>query len=134
MGPFPERDLRPLLADTSGLDRLEAARDAVASARREEIAAALDALDRVFEDVTGRPAARAEGDSGGGRTVAYLDCMRDLDVTLGPAVLDELRTSLPLVLARLALVVRARVRPRRASCSARSPTGATARSRRCWAS
>ena len=39
----------------------------------------------------GRPAARADGDSGGGRTIAYLDCMRDLDVTLGPEVLDELR-------------------------------------------
>ena len=32
MGPFPERALRPLLADTSGLDRVEAARDAVAAA------------------------------------------------------------------------------------------------------
>ena len=45
------------------------------------------------------PPSRAEGDSGGGRTVAYLDCMRDLDLTLGPAVLDELRASLPSVLA-----------------------------------
>ncbi len=98
MGPFPERALRPLLADTSGLDRLEVARDAVAAARREEVAAALDRLDRVFEEVTGRPAARAEDDSGGGRTVAYLDSMRELDVTLGPAVLDELRSSLPVVL------------------------------------
>jgi hypothetical protein len=98
MAPFPERALRPLLADTSGLDRLEAARDAVAAARGEQVAAALDALDRVFEEVTGRPAERGEGDSGGGRTVAYLDCMRDLDVTLGPVVLDELRASLPAVL------------------------------------
>jgi hypothetical protein len=98
MGPFPERALRPLLADTSGLDRLELARDAVAAARREEVAAALDHLDRVFEEVTRRPATRAEGDSGGGRTIAYLDCMRDLDVTLGPAVLHELRSSLPVVL------------------------------------
>ena len=98
MGPLPERVLRPLLADTSGLDRLELARDAVGAARRQEVAAALDQLDRVFEDVTGRPPARAEGDSGGGRTIAYLDCMRDLDVTLGPAVLDELRSSLPVVL------------------------------------
>ena len=62
------------------------------------VAAALDQLDRTFEAVAGRSAARAEGDSGGGRTVAYLDCMRDLDVTLGPAVLDELRASLPPVL------------------------------------
>ncbi len=98
MGQFPERALRPLLADASGLDRVELARDAVSGARRKEVPAALDHLDGVFEEVTGRPAARAEGDSGGGRTVAYLDCMRDLDVTLGPAVLDELRTSLPAVL------------------------------------
>ena len=98
MGPYPERALRPLLADPSGLDRLEAARDEVAAARGEEVAAALDSLDGVFEDVTGRPAERGEGDCGGGRTVAYLDCMRDLDVTLGPAVLDELRASLPAVL------------------------------------
>ena len=98
MGPFPERALRPLLADTSGLDRLEAARDAVAAAPRDGVAAALDRLDRVFEEVTGRPASRIDGDSGGGRTVAYLDCMRDLDVTIGAAVLDELRSSLPAVL------------------------------------
>ena len=98
MAPFPERALRPLLTDTSGLDRVEVARDAVAVARRDDVAAALDHLDRVFEEVTGRPAARAEGDSGGGRTIAYLDCLRDLDVTLGPAVLDELRSSLPVLL------------------------------------
>jgi lantibiotic biosynthesis dehydratase-like protein len=98
MGPFPERTLRPLLAETSALDRLELARDEVAAAPREAVAGALDRLDRVFEAVTGRPAARVEGDSGGGRTVAYLDCMRGLDVTLGPAVLDELRSSLPTVL------------------------------------
>ena len=97
-GPVPRARTAPLLADTAGLDRLEAARDAVASAQREGVTVALDRLDRVFEEVTGRPPSRAEGDSGGGRTIAYLDCMRDLDVTLGPAVLDELRTSLPTVL------------------------------------
>jgi hypothetical protein len=98
MDPFPERALRPLLADTAGLDRLEVARDAVAGARGDEIAGALDELDRVFEELTGRPAARCENDSGGGRTIVYLDCMRDLDLTLGPPVLDELRSSLPPVL------------------------------------
>jgi hypothetical protein len=98
MAPFPERALRPLLSDASGLDRLEVARDAAAAARGDEVAAALNRLDRVFEEVTGRPAARVDGDSGGGRTIAYLDCMRDLDVTLGPTVLDELRSSLPAVL------------------------------------
>ncbi|MGH2958323.1 MAG: lantibiotic dehydratase, partial [Solirubrobacterales bacterium] len=98
MGPFPERALRPQLADTAALDRLELARDAVAAARGKSVAPALDRLDFIFEEVTGRAPIREEGDSGGGRTIAYLDCMRDLDVTLGPAVLDELRDSLPLVL------------------------------------
>jgi Lantibiotic dehydratase, N terminus len=93
MGPFPERDLP---ADTPGLDRLLAARDAVAEAS--DVACSLDALDRVFEEVAGRPAIRADGDSGGGRTIAYLDCMRDLELTLGDRVLDELRASLPRVL------------------------------------
>ena len=98
MGPFPERVLRPLLADPSGLDCLERARDAVAAAGPEQVAAALDQLDRVFEEVSGRAAERSDCDSGGGRTIAYLDCMRDLDLTLGPTVVDELRASLPPVL------------------------------------
>ena len=98
MAPFPERALRPLLTDPSGLGRLEAARGAVTVARRADVAAALDALDQVFEHITGRAAARGARDSGGGRTIAYLDCVRDLEVTLGPAVLDELRSSLPAVL------------------------------------
>jgi hypothetical protein len=98
MGPFPERALRLLLTDTARLDRLEAARDAAATARGDQVAAALDELDRVFEELTRRPAARRENDSGGGRTIAYLDCMRDLDLTVGRPVLDELRSSLPPVL------------------------------------
>src|SRR3954447_18328384 len=58
MGPFPERALRPRLADTAGLDRLEAARDAVAATRGSAVASALDQLDRVFEEVAGRPPVR----------------------------------------------------------------------------
>jgi len=95
MGPFPERAVRSLLTDACALDRLEAARDSVAAARGDAVAAALDETDAVFEEVTGRPAMRRDSDSGGGRTIAYLDCMRDLELTVGPAVLDELRTSLP---------------------------------------
>src|SRR5262245_61913194 len=84
MGPFPERALRPLLAGTAALDALEDARAAAAASPPEGVAAALDRLDAVFEQVTGRPPSRTEADSGGGRTIAYLDCMRDLDLTLGP--------------------------------------------------
>jgi hypothetical protein len=103
MHPFPERDLRARLeANAEGLaalDRLEAARAAAAAASPDALPFALDELDGVFEELAGRPAVRGEGDSGGGRTVAYLDCVRDLDLTLGPAVLDELRMTLPAILA-----------------------------------
>ena len=105
MSPFPERNLRLRLAGETdspalaALDRLEAARDAVAGAGRDELLGALTALDRLFEELTGRAAARQEGDSDGGRTVVYLDCMRDLELTLGPAVLAELRATLPVLLA-----------------------------------
>src|SRR4029450_7672416 len=71
---------------------------AAADAPRDALPLALDELDRVFEELTGRPAVRGEGDSGGGRTGGHLDCMRDLDLTLGPAVLDELRMTLPAIL------------------------------------
>ena len=103
MSPFPERALRERLARERPdalpvLDRLEAARDAIAAARREDVAGALARLDDVFVEITGRPAVRGEQDTGGGRTVAYLDCVSDLDLTIGSEVLDELRTSLPAVL------------------------------------
>jgi Lantibiotic dehydratase, N terminus len=108
MSPYPERDLRGRLAGRpdsteparalAALDRLEAARDVAALAGRDELLGALTALDRLFEELTGRPAARREGDSDGGRTVAYLDCMRDLELTFGSAVLAELRATLPALL------------------------------------
>jgi Lantibiotic dehydratase, N terminus len=109
MSPYPERDLRARVAGQpdsrqrmhalAALDRLEAARDVVAGAARDDLVGALTALDRLFEELTGRAAARQEEDSDGGRTVAYLDCMRDVELTLGPAVLAELRATLPALLA-----------------------------------
>ena len=135
MGPFPERALRPLLADTSGLDRAGGrARGGRRGAARRASPPRSTSSTASFEAVTGRAAARGDGDSGGGRTVAYLDCMRDLELTLGPAVLDELRD-----------LAAARCSTRRAGgagacstaarrCSARIAQGARARSRRCSAS
>ena len=109
MGPYPERVLRERLMvegdaglrerGLAALDRLEAAREAVAAADRDGLLDALAALDRTFEELTGRGAARGDGDAHGGRTVAYLDCMRELDVTVGPTVMAELRATLPAVLA-----------------------------------
>ena len=65
-----------------------------------------------------------------GRTIAYLDCMRDLDVTLGPAVLDELRSSLPVVLHASRWWC-GRVFDRGAELLDRIARGLRARSRRC---
>lgn len=109
MGPFPERDLRQRLKrfpdagvrarGLAALDRLESAREAVACARREDLFGALKGLDTVFEELSARKAERGERDPGGGRTIAYLDTMRDLDVEVGPSLVSELATSLPPLLA-----------------------------------
>ena len=48
-------------------------------------ASALDPAVLVLEDGT-----RYAGRAYGARTLAYIDCMRDLDVTVGPALLREL--------------------------------------------
>ena len=103
-GPHTERELRAALeahADASvrerglaGLERLEAARDALAAAAPNELGKALAALDQTFSELTGREAVRNPGQAYGARTLAYVDCMRDLDVTLGPALLAGLAPAL----------------------------------------
>jgi hypothetical protein len=100
----PELELRPqleALEDESGvraLDRLEAARAAVAEASNAAaLLAALDAFDASLEELTGEPPAPSEDGAEGGRTPLYLDCLRDLDLDLGPTVVAELAASLPLL-------------------------------------
>ncbi len=103
-GPFAEHDLRIAIEQhpdgrvgdrgLAALDRLEAARDAVASSRPERLLAALADLDAVFVELTGREPMRNAGRAYGARTLCYLDCMRDLDVTIGPALLGEIAPAL----------------------------------------
>jgi hypothetical protein len=103
-GPWPERDLRALLAahpdaavrerGLRALARLEAARDAVAAAPRESLLDALSALDATFVELTGLAPTRNAGRAYGGRTLCYLDCMRDLDVELGAPLVAELAPAL----------------------------------------
>jgi hypothetical protein len=103
-GPRTEHELRAALeahADASlrerglaALDRLEAARDTLADASPEELADALAALDATFVELTGRDAVRNPGQAYGARTLAYIDCMRDLNVTIGPGLLAELAPAL----------------------------------------
>ena len=100
----PEVELRVQLeafGDEEGLrrlERLEAARAVVANAKGcEELLVALDAFDACVEELTGAPPAPSEEGAEGGRTPLYLDCMRDLDVDLGPGVVAELAGSLPVL-------------------------------------
>jgi hypothetical protein len=78
----------------AALSALVAARDALARAGREELPAALAALDETFIRLTGAQPTRNHGRAYGARTLAYVDCMRDLDVTVAPALLDEVAPAL----------------------------------------
>jgi hypothetical protein len=103
-GPHPERDLREALdahVDETVrrrglplLERLVAARDAVAAAPAPSLRAALAELDATFVELTGREPVRHAGRAYGARTLSYVDCMRDLDVFVGPALVAEMRPAL----------------------------------------
>jgi Lantibiotic dehydratase, N terminus len=108
-GPRSERDLRtqleqapPGLRDRglAALGRLERCRSAVSQATTPgALGEALGDLDRVFEELTGQPPTRRAGETNAARTLLYLDCMRELDLTVGPALRDELAATLPPLLA-----------------------------------
>jgi hypothetical protein len=103
-GPFAEHDLRIALEQhpdrgvrergLAALDQLEAAHDAVASAGPVGLLEALADLDAVFVELTGRAPMRNAGRAYGARTLCYLDCLRDLDVTIGPGLLGEVAPAL----------------------------------------
>ncbi|HET7170831.1 MAG TPA: lantibiotic dehydratase [Gaiellales bacterium] len=103
-GPHPERDLRAALdahsdpdtrrRGTAALDRLEAARAAVADASPSDLREALAQLDAVFTDLTEQDAVRNPGMAYGARTLSYIDCMRDLDVTVGPGLVAAMAPAL----------------------------------------
>jgi len=103
-GPRTEHELRTALEHhgdggvrTRGLEALaalEAARDAAAEAPPEALGAALEHLDAVFVDLTGQDPTRNPGMAYGARTLCYLDCLRDLDVTIGPTLVKDLAPTL----------------------------------------
>ncbi len=77
------------------LEQLEAARNAVAHAASERLFGALEGFDQTFTELTGHEPVRTPDLAGGGRTPLYLDCTRDLEIELGPPILNELAQSLP---------------------------------------
>ncbi len=104
LGPRSEDDLRVLLNEhcdpalrtrgLAALAALENAREALARADRDHLPAALAALDATFVTLTGTAPTRNHGSAYGARTLAYLDCLRELDVTLGPDFLDDIAPAL----------------------------------------
>jgi hypothetical protein len=107
---FPERRLRRRLArvpDAAAraeairdLDRLVAAKDAVADAAGEadRVAGAIERLGQTFERLTGVPGTRLPGQNYAARTIVYEDATRDLDLRLGPELIAALAGPLGLVL------------------------------------
>ncbi|MGW5054163.1 thioesterase domain-containing protein [Actinokineospora sp. NPDC004072] len=84
----------------STLDRLFAARDAVAAAAGDPaaLAAAMTALGAEFTAITGRDATRDGGRTYAARTLVYEDTARDLDVVVGAGLLDAVAAPLALLL------------------------------------
>ena len=83
-----------------GLHALCSAKEEVAKAAGapEALNQAIAGLERTFVDLTGREATRAPGRTYAGRTLVFEDCRRDIEMRLGPAVLDALAPPLTLLL------------------------------------
>lgn len=110
MGPYPERGLRTALQRIENpairqetiklLDQFELAKCGVeaATGNAEKLNVALDELEQVFTRTTDLSANRNQGKAYAGRTVVYEDCRRDLDVQLGPQLLESFVQPLSLLL------------------------------------
>ena len=106
----PERGLRQLLervADESrrspaieALDQIEAARDAIRDANGdpEQLDHAFENLESTFTRLTGSEATRSAGMTYGARTLVYEDCRRNVDVKIGPEIINALTPALSLLL------------------------------------
>ncbi|NUR46800.1 MAG: hypothetical protein HOV71_01570 [Hamadaea sp.] len=84
----------------SGLDKLLSALAEAekAALRPAELAEAFTELERHFATATGEPATRTKADASAGRTLAYLDCRRDLDVGVPAGMVEQLAPPLALLL------------------------------------
>ncbi len=84
----------------AGLDRMRTARDRVAEAAGDPdtLHGALDHLDRVFTELTNQTAQRKDGQMYAGRTLCVEECVRDLTVTLGGALLPAIAAPLSILM------------------------------------
>ncbi len=107
---YPERALRQQLNRISDdllrqrclekLDTLEDARDAIARAAGypEQLDEAMRNLETTFVELTGLAATRSDGKTYAARTLVYEDCLRDVEIDLGPEITRTLGQPLSLFL------------------------------------
>ncbi len=94
-------DLHTRTAALGALAELEQAREAIrgAAGDPDRLDQAMEDLEATFTRLTGTAATRRAGATYAGRTLVYEDCRRDVDVTLGPGVVEALGLPLMLMLA-----------------------------------
>jgi hypothetical protein len=82
-----------------GLRALESARAAIAEADTPEaLNQSIGVLNAEFTRITGLSPSRSEGKTYAGRTLVHQDSLRDLEIELGPAILEDLADPLSLLL------------------------------------
>ncbi len=108
--PHPERELRAQLerigdeqareSSLRTLAELVDARDAVtrAAGSSEAVDQAIGLLSETFERLTDMPASRRGGKTYAARQLVYEDCVRDVEVVVGPALFASVAPALSLVL------------------------------------
>ncbi len=82
------------------LNELEAAANEIARAAgdADKLQEALSHLEETFTRLTGATSTRAAGKTYAARTLVYEDCCRDLEVKLGPQIIEALASPLSLIL------------------------------------
>lgn len=93
-----DQDLRA--SALSALETLEECRDALIDARGDvaRLEQAMETLETTFASLTGQEATRHAGMTYGGRTLVYEDCQRDVQVEMGPELINTLGPPLSLLL------------------------------------
>ncbi|HWF02395.1 MAG TPA: lantibiotic dehydratase, partial [Candidatus Angelobacter sp.] len=109
-GPHPEKTLRLGLqriedaflrhSAIAMLDELEHARRWIedSAGNPANLDQAFDKLEQAFTKLTGLSATRNQGKNYAGRTLVYEDCRRDIEVSLGPELLQSIALPLSLLL------------------------------------
>jgi DNA-binding CsgD family transcriptional regulator len=110
MEMYPERILRRMIERVederlrtralAALEELESARRDIvqAAGNAERLDQAMDALEVTFTRLTGLNFTRSEGRTYAARTLVYEDCRRDLELVIGPDILQALGPPLSLLL------------------------------------